>query len=814
MKESNRYLGEASTEGALRQSEARLRLFIAASSNVVYRTNADWTRIEQLAGKEMLADKPEPIGDWMKNYILPEDRPSVQAAIRQAIAGKSVFDLEHQVVQADGSTGWMHSRAVPIFDKQGEIMEWFGAGTDITERKRTEAALRESAANCQAQLEEAKDQAAEWHKSKDLLQAGADAFRVMLGDTLRPLGDPIEIQYAATRLLGQHLHVDWAFYAEVVSKNRVDFFQIERVYHVPAHPFPEGLYPVESFSSINHETLRAGQNVVVYDLETDVRISEKARRSYRAFDLGSWVCIPLNKSGRLVAVLAVHETRPRRWTPEEIHLMEEVAERTWAAVERARAEKALAENEERLQLSVKAANLFTWDINPQTGEINHSSNSAEVLGFEVEKDSNENFSFIHPDDKEFVTSAIRQTLDNKSPLDVEHRIINPQNGQEIWVRAQGQLTKKGSNEYSFIGITQNITKRKQAEEALHTSEERYRIALQSAEMAAWDWDVENDLVQWNDQHYYLLGLQSTPFAKSSAFFLQFIHPEDLQRVSNELMQAVEETGLYHAEFRIVRTDGQVRWMNGYGRAVSKKASKTTRMAGVMFDITHYKLLEQQKEGFISIASHELKTPLTSLKAYGEILQEILEEADDKANVELVNKMNGQIDRLAGLINDLLDTTKILEQQLPLNRERFNINELIRQRAEDHQHMSPGHTITLDLCDDALVQADQERIGQVLTNLISNAIKYSPKGGEVRVSCKARQDGVLVSVQDHGVGIPKQMQEKVFERFFRVPDVQVRNYPGMGLGLYITAGIIHRHGGTIWVESEPGKGATFHFTLPF
>lgn len=111
----------------------------------------------------------------------------------------------------------------------------------------------------------------------------------------------------------------------------------------------------------------------------------------------------------------------------------------------------------------------------------------------------------------------------------------------------------------------------------------------------------------------------------------------------------------------------------------------------------------------------------------------------------------------------------------------------------------------------MIEVDRERMRQVFINLASNTVKYSPRGGEVRISCKIRQDDVLVSVKDWGVGVRKEMQERVFERFLRIPDTRVRNYPGMGL--YITAGVIYRHGGTIWVESALGEGSTFYFTLP-
>ncbi|HVS97779.1 MAG TPA: CheR family methyltransferase [Puia sp.] len=360
----------------------------------------------------------------------------------------------------------------------------------------------------------------------------------------------------------------------------------------------------------------------------------------------------------------------------------------------------------------------------------------------------------------------------------------------------------------------DVTERTRAEQALRLSEERYRIALSSAEMAAWDWDVQYDTIVWNDQQYALLGLEGNNRTTNIALFLQFVHPDDLEAVHHELNTAVEETGVFRCEFRIRKADGGgIRWMCGYARAVDRKDGKATRMAGVMYDITKQKSVEQQKEEFISIASHELKTPVTSIKSYVEMLQEKLSRKDEK-NAALIRKMDSQVDRLADLIKALLDTSRIAEDQLHLCLETFDLNQLIAERVEQLQRTTARHSLNFTPGGVAPVTADRERIGQVLTNLLSNGIKYSPGGGEILITTERTSDGVKVSVRDHGIGIPQDLLRKVFERFFRIGNPQIYTYPGMGLGLYISAGIIQRHGGTIFAESTPGDGSMFAFTLPY
>lgn len=232
----------------------------------------------------------------------------------------------------------------------------------------------------------------------------------------------------------------------------------------------------------------------------------------------------------------------------------------------------------------------------------------------------------------------------------------------------------------FVKVARDMTESQAAAEAKRLSEERYRIALQSAEMGTWDWNITEDTVVWNSQHYTLLGLTPGNQEFNSSYFLEFVHPDDVERVRDALAQAVTGKSIYQAEFRIIRADNnEVRWVNGFGRVVAKQDNDASRIVGVMYDITDRKVLEQQREEFIGIASHELKTPITSIKAYAQVLQEMFEQTEDKQSARLMQKMDAQVDRLTDLIRDLLDTTKIAKGQLLLNPERFNLNNVITDR---------------------------------------------------------------------------------------------------------------------------------------
>lgn len=226
-----------------------------------------------------------------------------------------------------------------------------------------------------------------------------------------------------------------------------------------------------------------------------------------------------------------------------------------------------------------------------------------------------------------------------------------------------------------------------------------------------------------------------------------------------------------------------------------------------------KQLLKQKDDFIGIASHELKTPVTSIKAYGQLIQAGLEQAGDYGNSNLIARLNGQVDRLINLINQLLDLTRVQEGKLQLHIEDTDINKLLHERIEEIQPTTSSclvlHTGSLPL-----IKADRERIGQVITNLLSNAIKYSSPGTLITVSSGIETNGITVRVKDQGEGIAEQDHQKVFERFFRTGDGHTHLAPGMGLGLYISEQIIRRHGGYFSLESKKGEGSVFSFFLPF
>lgn len=231
------------------------------------------------------------------------------------------------------------------------------------------------------------------------------------------------------------------------------------------------------------------------------------------------------------------------------------------------------------------------------------------------------------------------------------------------------------------------------------------------------------------------------------------------------------------------------------------------------DITIIRQQEKEKDAFLAMITHELKTPITSAKLLAQMLQKSPTLTNDKKKADQIKKIDTQLDKLTKLIDDLLDATRIGAGKMQFHKKSFNFSELLEEVINEVKETNNSHPIILKELQEVKIFGDKDRIGQVLLNLLSNAIKYSPDSLPVTVSTHLEDQHLVCCVQDSGPGIPKEKQEKLFQKFSRLTEKNHADSPGLGLGLYISAEIIKQEGGSIWVESDKGKETTFCFTLP-
>lgn len=421
--------------------------------------------------------------------------------------------------------------------------------------------------------------------------------------------------------------------------------------------------------------------------------------------------------------------------------------------------------------------------------------------------------FVLLEDVETKIKSIEKLLANGQPFEAEIRFTT-KDKKIVWTNTSVSLTYTKDNQPGFIlAIVLDITERMQTERALRESEENYRQLFDSIDEGFCTIDIIFD--EGGKAIDYEFLTVNNAFEKHTQI------PNPVGKRMRDIIPNHDDIW-FETYGNIVKTGKPLRFedysdsMDMYFDVYAFKVGKEDENhVGVLFNnVTERKKTERRKDEFIGIASHELKTPVTSIKIFSEVLKENFEKNKDEANIKLVDKLNNQVDRLTDLIRDLLDTTKISEGNIHLNKIEFDLQELITETIENLQRLTQKHTLKLNANSSRKVVADKERIGQVLTNLVSNAIKYSPDGGEINVVLEEEPDGVKIAIKDNGIGIPDDALPKIFERFFRVDNPKIQTYPGMGLGLYISNGIIKRHNGTITAESKQGKGTTFNIKLPY
>ena len=347
---------------------------------------------------------------------------------------------------------------------------------------------------------------------------------------------------------------------------------------------------------------------------------------------------------------------------------------------------------------------------------------------------------------------------------------------------------------------------------LKGSENRYRSVTESANDAIISADTNGKIISWNRGAEIIFGYSEE---EAMGKPLTLIMPDEYQQKHQQGMQRVKTT-------RKLRVSGKTLEVEGLTKAGAKVPLELSlsswvlgrRMyfTGIIRDISERKELEKRKDEFISIASHELKTPITALMGFSEILSyELKKKSIAKASIYL-NRMSEQMRNLSMLVSDLLDVTRINAGRLELNRESFSLDKLIDETIDNLYMNCAGHEIFFAGNKvESKVFADRHRISQVLTNLILNAIKYSPGKEKVIVRVRKDKNFVKVSVTDFGIGIAKKEHKKIMQSFYRAENVSKGQFAGAGLGLHIAVKIIERHKGKLWLDSELGKGSTFYFT---
>ena len=395
------------------------------------------------------------------------------------------------------------------------------------------------------------------------------------------------------------------------------------------------------------------------------------------------------------------------------------------------------------------------------------------------------------------------------------------------------LLEEATRDISFaLEVLDRKARQQKTEDALKVSEEIFRQLTDNIHDVFWMDSPDMDKIIYVSPAYEKVwGRTCKSFHENPKSFLDAIHPDDLENAMALITEGHRNKTSFSAEFRVIRTDGSIRWIFARGFPVKDSKALVYRFAGLAEDITEFKeamdakviketaeAANKAKSDFLAGMSHEFRTPLNAIIGFSELLTTGLAGEMTDKQIEYVNDILTSGQHLLSLVNDILDLSKVEAGKMELEMNEFDIKRLVETsialfREDAHKR---ALQISVEIADyPGTIIGDERKIKQVLFNLLSNAVKFTPDQGSIHVGATMSEDKDFIkfSVSDTGIGISPEDQEKLFEPFHQLDTALTKKYKGTGLGLSLCRRLVKLHGGTIWVESEFGKGSTFAFTIP-
>jgi len=443
----------------------------------------------------------------------------------------------------------------------------------------------------------------------------------------------------------------------------------------------------------------------------------------------------------------------------------------------------------------------------------------QFTGRKLEQECNEGWlENVHPDDVKNCIDTYNASFKEQKGFYTEYRLLR-HDGQYRWI--SDNSVPRFSNDGEFLGFISaciDIDDQKRFREKIQESELLFKTISNASPAALWMTNENEENVFVSDTWLKWTGKDFNEVIQRG--WVHSVLEEDKQLVIGRFEECFRQRKYFNSEFRFARADGEVRWALTEGYPFYDYNGAFSGYAGSVTDITEMKKVEQRKDDFIKMASHELKTPITSINGYVQLLLNIYNETDDQA-LQLtkstvkssLNTIAKQISKLTRLVSELLDLSKIESGKLELHKTEFDLSDMVEETVQDVRHATSKHAIIVHNEFEGKIFADKDRIAQVIMNFLTNAIKYSPDADSVEVFVQGNEKFASIRVKDYGIGIHKKDHQRIFERFYRVEGKSEQTFPGFGIGLFIASEIIHRHNGSISVSSEKGKGAEFTVTLP-
>ncbi|MGZ5216015.1 MAG: hybrid sensor histidine kinase/response regulator [Caldimonas sp.] len=498
--------------------------------------------------------------------------------------------------------------------------------------------------------------------------------------------------------------------------------------------------------------------------------------------------------------------------------------------DRERAEAALRESEARYRSALTAGRMGSWETDLVARTRTWSQEGMELFGLTLPQgrgrvggEGDEYLASLHPEDRHLAARFL-ELADRQDSFFAEYRIVRP-DGSVLWLSGRGLVVARqpDGKAHRLVSVMADVTDRRQAQEGLRVERERLELALKAGQMGVYDFDIVRDSLWWSPQTYGVFGVDPERFRPTRESVAGLIHPDDRETFLRRRAEAMAERRPFLHEFRIVRSDGSIRWIGHRGQTEYDARGVPVRTFGIALDITERKQAEQalqdadrKKDNFIATLAHELRNPLAPIRNAVSVLRQ-----RGPLDPEVVSWCRDVIDRqvtqMSRLLEDLLDVSRMTRGQFALRRERLDIATVVEQAIEIAQPLieDAGHALALTLPAEPIgIEGDLTRLAQVFSNLLINAAKYTQPGGRIGLTVEVQGREVVVTVTDSGIGIAAEQMPRIFEMFGQAASALDRSQGGLGIGLSLAKGFVELHGGRIGARSEGvGAGSEFFVRLP-
>lgn len=492
-------------------------------------------------------------------------------------------------------------------------------------------------------------------------------------------------------------------------------------------------------------------------------------------------------------------------------------------------ERLLMENKAHLERSQQIAHLGSWELNLIENKLTWSDEVYRIFGLtpgEFKATYEAFLEAVHPEDRIAVDNAYTGSLKEKrDTYEIEHRVVRNHTGEIRYVHEKCEHFRDSSGKIiRSVGMVHDITDQKRAEIEVNESKDKLNIALDSGNIGIWEWNFSDDEMIIDERMEVMLGLKPGTFGGSYRDFENLLNEEDISHFKSSISKAMNENTSFETIFRVRIEKNEYKYINAKASVLNDHFGNPVKMSGVCFDITGMKKGTEQAlfdlneellrsnnelEQFAYVASHDLQEPLRMVSSFIQLISSRYKDKLDKDANDYINYAVEGASRMQTQINDLLTLSRIQTRGLEFSV--VSMNSVLEQVLKNLKARIDEKKAILTSGELGYVFGDHLQMIQLLQNLIGNSIKYSRENPDVHISFKEEGKYNIYSVKDNGIGIEPQYIDRIFKIFTRLHSRG--DYEGNGIGLAICKRIVIRHKGNIWVESEPGKGSTFYFTIP-